>query len=285
MFPAATPAANGGEMLPELEIDFPGAQRRLTVLLRILLLIPQFIILFALGLGATLVSIIGWFAALVLGRLPQWVAEFLTGVLAYNTRVMAYYQLLVDRYSPVAFSAPAYPVRVFVQPGRLNRLAVLFRLLLLIPAAIISSVLSYGWLVCAFFCWLAVLILGRTPRPLCEATAAVLRYSMRYQAYFWMLTSAYPKHVFGDEESAPGYGGQPAPDAASTAAGYGPGGPAAISTRPLVLSRGGRWLLIVFIVVGALALTARVANDVQSVGGANQLSSVSTDISTIQPPS
>lgn len=270
-------------MLPELEIDFPAAQRRLTVLVRILLLIPQFIILYVLAVGAALVSIIGWFAALALGRLPQWVAEFLTGVLAYNTRVMAYYQLLVDRYPPVAFDAPDYPARVFVQPGRLNRLAVLFRLVLVIPAAIVSTVLVYGWTVCAFFCWLAVLILGRTPRPLWEATAAVLRYSMRYQAYWWMLTSAYPKHVFGDEASSPGYGGAPEPDAVSMAAGYGAGGPVAVSTRPLVLSRGGRWLLIVFIVVGALALVAE--NVAQFVGSAKAPSSVSTDISTIQPPS
>jgi Domain of unknown function (DUF4389) len=132
MFPTTT---SGGEVLPELEIDFPAAQRRLTVLVRILLLIAQFIILFVLAVGAALVSFIGWFAALVLGRLPQWVAELLAGVLAYNTRVMAYYQLLVDRYPPVVFYALDYPVRVFVQPGRLNRLAVLFRLLLVIPAA------------------------------------------------------------------------------------------------------------------------------------------------------
>lgn len=270
MLPTATPATTGGEVLPELEIDFPVTQRRLTVLVRIVLLIPQFIILYVLLFVATLVSIAGWFAALVLGRLPRWVAEFLTGVLAYNIRVMAYAYLLVDRYPPVAFSPPDYPVQVFVEPGRLNRLAVLFRLLLLIPAAIISTVLMYGWAVCAFFCWLAVLILGRMPRPLAEATAAVLRYSMRYQAYYWMLTSAYPKHVFGDEASAPGYGA--------------PGGPAPLSTRPLVLSGGGRGLLIVFIVVGALVVLANVL--VQSQAVTNQPDSGSTDIvSTLQQPS
>ncbi|MEO7195859.1 MAG: DUF4389 domain-containing protein [Pseudonocardiaceae bacterium] len=119
---------------------------------------------------------------------------------------------------------------MIVAPGRLNRLAVLFRLLLMIPAAIISTVLIYGWAVCAFVCWLVVLILGRMPRPLGEATAAVLRYSMRFQAYYWMLTSAYSKRLFGDKASAVGYGG-----------------PAPLSTRPLVLSRGGRGLLIVFL--------------------------------------
>jgi hypothetical protein len=56
VFPTTTP---GGEVLPELEIDFPAAQRRLTVVVRILLLIPQFIILYLLAIGAALVSVIG----------------------------------------------------------------------------------------------------------------------------------------------------------------------------------------------------------------------------------
>jgi Domain of unknown function (DUF4389) len=42
-----------------------------------------------------------------------------------------------------------------------------------------------------------VLILGRMPQPVFEATAAVVRYTMRAQAYFMMLTSAYPKWLFG----------------------------------------------------------------------------------------
>ncbi|MEO7195858.1 MAG: DUF4389 domain-containing protein [Pseudonocardiaceae bacterium] len=91
MLPTATPATTGGAVLPELEIGFPVTQRRLTVLGRIVLRIPQFIILYALLLAAVPVIIIGWFAALALGRLPQWAVEFLTGVLAYYIRVGAYF--------------------------------------------------------------------------------------------------------------------------------------------------------------------------------------------------
>src|SRR4051812_11873289 len=94
------------EWLPALDVVEPARQRRLTVLLRWLLLLPQFIALWLLGIAAFVVTVIGWFAALVLGRLPDFAAEFLTGFLGYETRVGASAMLLVDRYPPFALRAP-----------------------------------------------------------------------------------------------------------------------------------------------------------------------------------
>jgi hypothetical protein len=226
--------AVAAEWLPELDIDPPERQRRLTVLLRLLLLIPQFIVLAALGIAVFVVAVIGWFAALFLGRLPGWAADFLSGYVGYATRVEASESLLVDKYPPFSFSAPGYPVRVELRPGELNRLAVLLRVFLAIPAAVIYAVVSAGWEVCSFFIWLIVLILGRMPEPLFEATAAITRYSMRLQAYWLMLTAAYPKRLFGD----------------GTGDGTGGGMTRASATRPLLLTTAGRLLLVVFIVIG-----------------------------------
>ena len=49
--------------------------------------------------------------------------------------------LLLDRYPPFAFDRE-YPVNVDIQPGPVRRLAVLFRIFLLIPANIVSSLAS-----------------------------------------------------------------------------------------------------------------------------------------------
>jgi hypothetical protein len=232
------------ESLPELDITPPARQRRLTVLLRLLLLIPQFIVLAVLGFLTFFAAILAWFAALALGRLPDWAASYLAGYVVYTTRVYASLYLLVDSYPPFSFTAPGSPVQVELRPGRLNRLAVLFRVILAIPAGIIAAVLVAGWDAVSFFCWLVVLILGRTPTPLFEATAAILRYTMRLQAYFLMLTPAYPKRLFGDQS----------PAGAVTA-----GAPAAASgrasaTHPLLLTSGGKVMLAVFIVVGLLGI-------------------------------
>ncbi|MFE7486341.1 DUF4389 domain-containing protein [Kitasatospora sp. NPDC057965] len=239
------------EWLPPLDLPAPGPQNRLTVLLRLLLLIPQFIVVWALSVVAFFVTVVGWFGALVLGRLPGFAADYLSAYLPYETRVTSYLLLTHDRYPPFAFRAPDHPVRVELRPGELNRLAVFFRLVLVIPAAVVQGLLFAGWWVVGWISWLVVLILGRMPQPLFEATAAVLRYRMRYLAYLMMLTPAYPKQLFGDEPGSE------------------PGGPVS-ATRPLVLSGAGRGLLVAFLLLGLLSsatgsITASVNDDDQEV--------------------
>ncbi|WP_327070364.1 DUF4389 domain-containing protein [Kitasatospora sp. NBC_01302] len=221
------------EFLPILDIPEPGRQRRLTILFRWLLLVPQAIVLWVLSVIAFFAAVIGWFAALVTAELPAPIARYLTGYLGYDTRVTASGTLLIDRYPPFSLrQRPDFPVLVQVRPGRLNRLAVLFRLILMIPAAVINSLLGAGWVVLSFFIWLLALVLGRLPRPVFEATAAFVRYRFRFNAYVLMLTSAYPKYLFGEEWPAPGEE------------------PPVSATRPLVLGGPGKALLVAFLVLG-----------------------------------
>jgi hypothetical protein len=245
-----------GELVPELDLVPPPRQRRLTVLLRLLLLIPQFIVVAVLGVAVFFVAIIGWFAALVTGQLPTWAYYFLASYLGYATRVRASLSLLIDRYPPFSFDAPDYPVQIELRPADLNRLAVLVRIILVIPAAIVCAVLSAGWEACAFFVWLIVLIMGRMPEPLFEATAAIARYLMRVEAYWLMLTTAYPKRLFGD--------------------GTGQAIPGTNATRPFLMTTGGRVILIVIIVVG-------VASGIGSGFGSGSGNSDSTTAQPINP--
>lgn len=276
---AADGASAEREFLPRLDLDNPERQPRLTVAFRVILLIPQLIVVWALGVVASVVMIIGWFGALFLGRLPQWAADYLSGYLAWEIRVAAYARLAVAEYPPFAWVPENPAVRVEVRPARLNRWAVFFRFILAIPAAILYAVLTYGWGACAFFCWLVVLIMGRTPTPLFGATAAVVRYELRYQAYWMMLTSAYPKGLFGEGAPAPGTPAAPAAPEAAVVWGEGddPESPEiprqrpASDTSPLTLTTGGKWLLVVFIIVGVLALagnaTTNATRDHHRYGG------------------
>lgn len=231
------------EHLPELDVPPPDRQRRWTVLLRFLLLLPQFIVTAILGIAAFFVTVIGWFAALFTGRLPAGIAEFLGGYLAYETRVTASAMLLVDHYPPFSFDGQGHPVRIELRPGELNRLAVLFRFVLLIPAAILTSILQYGLAAVCWVFWLVTLVLGRMPEPVFGAVAAVARFRMRYQAYTMMLTSAYPKRLFGDGPPV-GQPLAPAPGAVPSA------------TRPLLLAAGAKALVVLLIVLGVLGAGA-----------------------------
>ncbi|MGF0176325.1 DUF4389 domain-containing protein [Streptomyces sp. Marseille-Q5077] len=220
----------GGEWLPVLDIPAVARQRRWTVLLRWLLLLPQFVVVWLLSIAAFFVTVVGWFAALFTGRLPDGIFRFLGSVLAYRTRVGASAMLLVDRYPPFSFSAPDHPVQIELRATPLNRLAVFFRLILMIPAAIINNLAQAGWFAVGWVFWLIGIVLGRLPAPVFAATAAVARYQMRFTAYVTMLTPAYPKRLFGDE---------PVPQDAVRS-----------GTRPLLLDTAAKVLVVLFLLLG-----------------------------------
>ncbi|MFJ9825119.1 DUF4389 domain-containing protein [Streptomyces sp. NPDC101160] len=236
------------EFRPPLDIPPPGRQRRWTVLLRWLLLLPQFVVVVVLSIAAFFVTVAGWFSALVLGRLPDAIGSFLGSVLAYQTRVLASSALLVDRYPPFAFDAPDYPVRIELRGTPLNRLAVLFRLFLMIPAQIVSGLAQSGWFAVGWVFWLIGIVLGRLPEPVFGATAAVVRYRMRLSAYAMMLTPVYPKGILGDEATAPAPAPAPVPAPASAAA-----APEQRSaTRPLLLDTPAKILVWLFLLLGLI---------------------------------
>jgi hypothetical protein len=218
------PYQEGAGGAAAIEVGFAGSaqQRRLTVLVRLILIFPQLFFLALVGIAAEIVLFIGWFGALFTGRLPEFAADFLSGVLRWQARVNAYYLLLTDQYPPFSLEDTDYPVRVAMRPGRLNRLAVFFRFILVIPASIVAGVLAYGMETIALFViWLIVLITGRMPQPLHEAVSAVLRYSLRVTGYTFLLTSEYPGGLFGDQPGPGGLSGTaPYPAGGYQAGGY-----------------------------------------------------------------
>jgi len=177
----------------------PRPQRRLKVAFRLILAIPHFLFLAVLGVVAFVLVVFSWFAALFTGRVPGGMFDFLERYERYYVRVMAYSWLLTEQFPPFGLdSSTNYPVSFDVQKGRLNRAAVLFRLILMIPAQILATVVMVGMYVAGFVIWLIVLISGRMPRSLHEAVAAVVRFQTRTLAYTSLLTAAYPSGLFGD---------------------------------------------------------------------------------------
>jgi hypothetical protein len=70
-------------------------------LIKWLLAIPHYIVLFFLDIAAFFVVIVAWFAILFTGRYPRGMFGFVEGVIRWNIRVTAYTLTLVtDRYPP-----------------------------------------------------------------------------------------------------------------------------------------------------------------------------------------
>jgi hypothetical protein len=82
---------------PETE----GALNRWLPLVKWLLAIPHYIVLFFLHIGAVVAVVIAWFAILFTGRYPRALFDFVEGVLRWQNRVVAYaFTLVTDRYPP-----------------------------------------------------------------------------------------------------------------------------------------------------------------------------------------
>ena len=87
-----------------LDYPYPDAEHDLNrwlPLVKWLLAIPHFIVLFFLWIAAFVVIVIAWFAILFTGRYPRGAFDFVLGVLRWTNRVVAYAIVLVtDRYPP-----------------------------------------------------------------------------------------------------------------------------------------------------------------------------------------
>ena len=79
-------------------------RNRLTVFFRWLLAIPHLIVLTLWSIVAEIAIIIAWFAALITGRVPAGLHNFIASWLRYATHVYAYAFLLADPFPPFSGS-------------------------------------------------------------------------------------------------------------------------------------------------------------------------------------
>jgi len=92
------------EQAIHLTVDYPDVPNELNrwlPLVKWLLAIPHYIVLFFLGIGAFVAVVIAWFAIVLTGRYPRGLFDYVVGVARWGYRVAAYaFLLITDRYPP-----------------------------------------------------------------------------------------------------------------------------------------------------------------------------------------
>ena len=203
-------------------------------LVKWLLAIPHYILLFFLVIAFVLLTIVAFFAILFTGRYPRGIFDFNLGVMRWGWRVAfySYGALGTDRYPPFTLEpVPDYPATVDVQyPEQLSRGLVLVKWwLLAIPHYLLVGVfVGGGWAagrgdwddnhggehwggspgliaLLVFFAAIALLFTTRYPRGIFDFVMGLNRWVLRVVAYAALMTDVYPPFRLdqGGEEPAP----------------------------------------------------------------------------------
>jgi hypothetical protein len=176
-------------------------------MVRWFMLIPHFFVLLLVAFVAALMMLVSWIPVLILGRFPGWGYRWIGGMMAWWTRVQAYYQLLTPTYPPFSLSGEFHPVSVRFDEGvRINRLwgipllGILVRGILLIPHFIVLMLLSFVVSILSIFMWVPVLFLGRQADLMYTLVGGFTRWGFRVGAYLFLMVDRYPPFSLGEDD-------------------------------------------------------------------------------------
>jgi hypothetical protein len=191
----------------------PGLSRWLW-LVKWLLAIPHYFVLFFLWIAFFVLTVVSFFAILFTGRYPRGIFDFNVGVLRWTWRVAfySYGALGTDRYPPFSLGPePDYPATLeVVYPGELSRGLVLVKWwLLVIPHYLVLGILLGGgyaasgadwdWgagtgliALLVLFAGVALLFTTRYPQGLFDFVLGLDRWVARVAVYAGLMTDAYP---------------------------------------------------------------------------------------------
>jgi hypothetical protein len=107
--------------------------------------------------------------------------------------VYSYFYVLANPYPPFHGDERSYTIDLVVEgPDRQRRLVTAFRIILVIPAFVLSWVLGQVLQVLALLNWLIAIFIGRVPRGMEQLGLYCLRYQTQVYAYLLVVTDRYP---------------------------------------------------------------------------------------------
>src|SRR5579884_2058164 len=167
---------------------------RLTVFFRIPLAIPHLVWLYVWSYVVAVVGILNWFATLVTGRPPRPFHRFLCAYFRYQLHVYAFLTIAANPFPGFTGRAGSYPLDLVLpaEPQRQSRWRTFFRLVLVIPAWLVSLGAAVALFIAAICTWFAALATCSAPWGVRNLMAYALRYQAQTNAYVYLLTDAYP---------------------------------------------------------------------------------------------
>ncbi len=175
------------------DVEYPEELSRWLIFVKWLLAIPHLLIIYALSIAVSVVTIIAWFAILFTKRYPREMFSFVVNVNRWNANLISYVFLLRDEYPPFSWEPDQYPVTYDVEyPEELSRWLIFVKGLLAIPHIIVIYFLFIGAYLALIGAWFAILFTKRYPESIFRFVVGVLRWQFRVSAYTNLLRDEYP---------------------------------------------------------------------------------------------
>jgi hypothetical protein len=197
-----------------LNVDYPEQLDRLSTFFRLIWIIPIALVLGLLTASGNQTTVTstgeqlasmggGLFASLALAtalmivvrmRYPRWWFDFSRELTRFEARVGAYLALLTDRYPSTVDEQSVHLDIEYPDVERdLSRWMPLVKWLLAIPHYVVLAFLAIGAVFAIVAAWFAILVTGHYPQVLFNYVVGVGRWSVRVNAYaFLLVTDQYP---------------------------------------------------------------------------------------------
>lgn len=193
LVPGEYPVDVDAQLLPEYSRFMP--------LIKWLILLPHYICLIVLGIGAAFVGLIAFFATLFTAKYPEGMWNYMVGVHRWALRVMSYHMLISDKYPPFTLQeTPEDTVQLNASyPERVSRWRPLFAWLIVIPYAIVASIIFWVAQICAFFAFFTILFTKKVPAGLFNVIRNGLTWNMRSGFYSYWMSTVYPPFEWDED--------------------------------------------------------------------------------------
>ncbi len=175
------------------DVAYPERWNRLTVLFRIVLVLPMLLITALVVYAQATLTFAVLLMILFRGKYPRAWFDWQVEMARLSARLNAYLGYLQNEY-PATDDQQSVTLEVdYPEPGQLSRGLPLIKWLLVLPHLVVLAVLGLAASVVTVIAWLAIIFAGVYPRGLFDFSVGVNRWGQRVSAYaLWLTTDRYP---------------------------------------------------------------------------------------------
>jgi len=173
-----------------LKIDYSEISNKPSAFIRLVLVIPIIIVVALISSYAEALSLAVALMILFREKYPKWWFDWNLALTKFWLRIAAYGLLMRDEY-PSTDDEQAVKVDITYPDVKkdLNRWMPLFKWILVIPHIIVLILIFIAVVFCTVFAWFAILLTGRYPKGIFDFVEGFLRWSLRVNAYVFLLTT------------------------------------------------------------------------------------------------